>query len=553
MAKTEELLVKIRREGEEREAQRKAAKASIPYFNATSTPVQIDALVLIAEPEARRVKVAPFQFKNKVAAIAVFDPESAETKKFIAGLKAKDIEAKLYAASMSGLEHVWAGYKFAPKKSVEITGRVDIETGRFQDLLKKLTDLEKTKKEVLGFDFKTFNTGQLLEVLLAGALANRASDIHFDAEEKDARIRYRIDGLLHDVVPELNKEMYPFLVNRVKLLSNLKINVTGQAQDGRFTIGLGTKEIELRVSVIPSEFGETIVMRVLDPDSINLKLSDLGLRGDDLVIVEEQLRAPNGMILNTGPTGSGKTTTLYAFLLHKRNPEINIITIEDPIEYHLEDIEQTQVDDEAGYTFANGLRSMMRQDPDVILVGEIRDQDTGEIAIQAALTGHLVFSTVHANSAAAAIPRLLDLKVKPQSIGPALNLLIAQRLVRRLCKNCKVAAPATPEVKAKVEKFLKALPKRVDRAQYKDIKMFQPKGCAVCNNIGYKGRVAIFELLEVETEIEEMLGGNITEAATQRQALKQGMVTLQQDGVLKVITGLTTFEEVEDAAGAIEW
>lgn len=553
MAQVEELLSKIKREGEEREAQRKAAKSGLPYFDVASTPVQVDSLSLISEEKARRIKAAPFQLRDKKAAIAVYDPDSNEIKNWLKELESQGIEAKLFVASLSSLEHIWAGYKYAARPAPEITGRITIEQAHFESFVKKLTDLESVKNEIVNFDIKTSPTSQLLEIILGGALSNRASDIHFEAEEKDVRLRYRIDGLLHDVVPDLAKEIYPSLVSRIKLLSNLKINVQDQPQDGRFTINLGQKEIEIRASIIPSEFGETIVMRVLDPSAIRLKLADLGLRPDDLEIIDRELKAPNGMILNTGPTGSGKTTTLYTFLVHKQTPEVKIITIEDPIEYHLEDIEQTQVDEEAGYTFANGLRSIMRQDPDAILVGEIRDQETAEIAIQAALTGHLVFSTVHANSASGAIPRLLDLRVKPESIGPALNLVIAQRLVRRLCGDCKIPEKISAEVKAGVDKFLRSLPPRVDKSIYKEIKIFKPKGCAKCGGLGYKGRVAIFELMEVGEAMEELISERVSEAAVQRQALKQGMVTMQQDGVLKVISGVTTLEEVEAVTGQIEF
>ncbi|OGY67028.1 MAG: hypothetical protein A3H63_01215 [Candidatus Harrisonbacteria bacterium RIFCSPLOWO2_02_FULL_45_10c] len=305
------------------------------------------------------------------------------------------------------------------------------------------------------------------------------------------------------------------------------------------------------MAVAPSEFGEVIVMRVLDPDAINLSLNDLGLRADDREIIEAELKRPNGMILNTGPTGSGKTTTLYAFLKHKRTSEIKIITIEDPIEYHLEGIEQTQVKVEANYTFGNGLRSIMRQDPDVILIGEIRDKETSEIAIQAALTGHLVFSTVHANEAAGAIPRLVDLGVKPSSIGPALNLIIAQRLVRRLCEACKVK-DANADFKKKLEEVVKKLPAHVKKDEYKNITLYKVKGCKKCNDLGYKGRVAIYELLQISKEIEVLMSKGGGEIEIQEFALRQGMVTMQQDGLLKIINGLTTLSEVENVTGPIE-
>jgi len=291
----------------------------------------------------------------------------------------------------------------------------------------------------------------------------------------------------------------------------------------------------------------------LDPDAISLSMAQLGFRADDLKIVEVELKRPNGMILNTGPTGSGKTTTLYAFLKAKSSPDSKIITIEDPIEYHLNGIEQTQVDPEADYTFANGLKSMMRQDPDIILIGEIRDKETAEIAIQASLTGHLVFSTVHANRASGAIPRLEDLGVKATSIGPAMNLIIAQRLIKRLCVDCKKKSKVDADLKKKLEKFVSNLPARVNKADYKDFNIFEPVGCDKCGGVGYKGRVGIYELLKITKEIEDILtkgGGEIQIEEFAKE--KEGMVDMQADGILKVIQGLTTFDEVEKITGPLE-
>lgn len=549
----QDLLLKIKREGEEREAQQKASKFGMNYLDITATPVQIDAFSLVPEEKARQIKVAPFQLKEKSLALAVFNPENKETKELIQNLKSQRFSLNLFIASQSSLEQLWKNYKFAAKKTAQISGKVQIEKSRFQELYKKLTTIEKTKKEILEFDFQAFTTGQLLEVIIAGALSNRASDIHFEAEEKGTRLRFRIDGVLHDAIPELAKETYQFLLSRIKLLSNLKLNVQDKPQDGRFTIELETKAIEVRVSIIPSEYGETIVIRILDPEAIKITLSQLGLRKDDLEIIEKQLQEPNGMILNTGPTGSGKTTTLYAFLLKKLTPEIKIITIEDPIEYHLEDIEQTQVNEEAGYTFANGLRSIMRQDPDVILVGEIRDEETAGIAIQAALTGHLVFSTVHANSAAGAIPRLLDLKVKPVSIGPALNLIIAQRLVRRLCPACKTPKKIDPELQKKIDHFLKNLPSKIDKKDYAIVQIFTPKGCKECANLGYKGRVAVFELLEATDNIKAIITSSVSETEIEKKSRQNGMLTMKEDGILKVLSGVTAFEEVESVTGPLNF
>lgn len=294
-------------------------------------------------------------------------------------------------------------------------------------------------------------------------------------------------------------------------------------------------------------------MRILDPEVTSIGLSQLGLRDDDLEIVERQLAKPNGMILNTGPTGSGKTSTLYAFLRHINNPEIKIITLEDPIEYRLEGVEQTQVDESAGYTFANGLRAIVRQDPDVVLVGEIRDKDTSDVALQASLTGHLVLSTLHTNDAVGAIPRLINLGAKPETIGPALNLVIAQRLVRRLCGQCKKEVRVEPELKSKIERFLKNLPERVSRATYAGWKLRQATGCEKCNGLGYKGRIGVFEFLESTSELEEGILKQSSEIYLQGLSKKQGMVTMQEDGILKVLGGNTDLKEVERITGKIEW
>ncbi|TSC95802.1 MAG: Uncharacterized protein Athens071426_505 [Parcubacteria group bacterium Athens0714_26] len=547
------ILAKERRAAQEREAQRVADKTGFFYLNLATLPIETEALDLIEEEKAREIKIAIIEKKGNNVVVAALNPEDAKTKSEIKEIESKGYKSKIFVVSLVSLERAWDFYKYLVKKTTSLTGRIDVDRKQMEDLEKRLTQLEKVREEINNFDFRKFPTSQVLEIILAGALANRASDVHFEPDEKSVKLRYRVDGNLNDVMDDLSTLIYAHLTSRIKLLSNLKINVRDEAQDGRFTIGLGNKEIELRVAVAPSEFGEVIVMRILDSDAINLSLGDLGLRKDDLTIVGAELERPNGMILNTGPTGSGKTTTLYAFLKSKSSPEIKIITIEDPIEYHLDGIEQTQVNPEADYTFANGLRSLMRQDPDVILIGEIRDGETATIAIQAALTGHLVFSTIHANEASGAIPRLLDLGVKATSIGPSLNLVIAQRLVRRLCDKCKTKEILSDDLKSKLDKFIKNLPERVDKNDYKNFTMYKPKGCDFCHNSGYRGRVGIYELLRITKETEELLNKGAGEIEIQEFALKQGMVTMQQDGVLKAISGVTTFDEVEKITGPLEF
>jgi type II secretory ATPase GspE/PulE/Tfp pilus assembly ATPase PilB-like protein len=550
-AELQHKLGNIRRDGEERDAKRRADKTGTPYVDLRKTPATVDALRLVPEAEARDARAAVLELKTHGAAVAAFDPASLKTRALAEALKKKGFTTKFFTCSMSGLEEVWRSYKFVAGETEDITGKFEITT--VEQLIQTITSLQLVREEVATKNFATITTTDLFQIILAGALGTKASDIHFEAEEESTRIRYRLDGLLHDAFNQLPQRNYESLVSRIKLISGLKINIHGEPQDGRFTIGLSKKEIEVRVSIIPSEFGETIVMRILDPDSIHVTLDELGLRADDRVIVDRTLEKPNGLVLNTGPTGSGKTTTLYAFLRKIVNPETKIITVEDPIEYRVEGVEQTQTNTEVGYTFAGGLRAILRQDPDVILIGEIRDLETADIALQASLTGHLVFSTLHTNDAAGAVPRLIDLGVKASTIGPATSLVIAQRLVRKVCAKCRAPADVPDPLKKKIASFLAGLPRRVDREPYKSTVLYRPVGCPVCSNIGYKGRIGVYEFLEAGPDFEAMLLKESSTTALREMARKQNMVTMQEDGVLKVISGTTTFEEVEGVTGKISW
>lgn len=551
-ANLKEKLARLREESMEREAQRIAQKTGHRYADLRTQGVSIEAIALLSKEEAESSGAVAVMRHIQTISVAVLNPERAETKKTLEKLAQEGYRADVIVVSAASFSYLLSFYQYVEKPQEKITGGIHIVPERIKELRASLVSFPKIQDAIKPYNSPDALTGELLEVILSGALASRASDVHFEAVEKGAKIRYRIDGLLYDVFDGILSRVYEHILSRIKLVSGLKINVHDEAQDGRFSIALPEKEIEVRVAIAPSEFGEVIVMRLLDPISL-LSLSDLGLRKDDLEIVETELKRPNGLILNTGPTGSGKTTTLYAFLKHTQTPEIKIITIEDPIEYKIPGIDQTQVDEEAGYTFVNGLRSLMRQDPDVILVGEIRDKETAEIGIQAALTGHLVFSTVHANSAAGAMPRLVDLGVRVSSIGPALNLIIAQRLVRRLCEKCKNALPADADMQKKIDRFLARLPKRVGRSDFQNIALFKPAGCEACNNLGYKGRVAIYELLLVGPEMEELITQEASEVKISEFAKQQGMVTMQEDGILKTIAGVTTFEEVESVTGPVEW
>lgn len=399
-------------------------------------------------------------------------------------------------------------------------------------------------------EFKNYIDGSLtakitetLDALLKGALDLDASDLHFEPTEEETRIRVRIDGILHDVTT-VKHAIYRTLVSRIKLLSGIKMNITDRPQDGRFSVSM-PHEVEIRTSTLPAEHGETIVMRVLNPKNI-IEVESIGLRKDLLMLLSKELKKPNGMIIVTGPTGSGKTTTLYAFLKKVQKPEIKIITIEDPIEYHLKGISQTQVNVGKGYDFSNGLKSIMRQDPDVILVGEIRDLETVQTALQAALTGHLVFATLHTNDAAGTVARLVSLGADPSNIGPAINAAIAQRLVRKVCKKCGKISETAPADIQKIKKVLTGLPRGIQLPSLiKSTKIVNAHGCKECNFTGYLGRVGIFEAFLVDDEMEKFILTRPSIAALRNLAIKRGMVTIQQDGIIKVLEGITTIEEVE--------
>lgn len=544
-------LQKQRREAEEKDAQRRAQKHGLDYLDLISAtvPTEIKAMELVPEEEAKAAQLAPLQIVKKKLILAVFDPENAKAKKIIGDLE-KTREVKMVVSSLTGLKHAWDHYRYVAVQK-DISGSVNINEARLHELQNEIKSLEGLTKQIE--EFKSPYTSQILEIILSGALSLGASDIHLEPNDVAGDLRLRIDGLLHTVFSELGKEIYKSIITRIKLLSNLKLNVQDEPQDGRFTISLKDRSIEIRTSLIPSEYGETAVLRLLDPSSLKVNLEDLGWRADDLAIAEAEIKKPNGLILNTGPTGSGKTTTLYAFLRKVSRPEIKIITVEDPIEYHLPGISQTQVDLGANYTFASGLRSILRQDPNIILVGEIRDKETAEIALNASLTGHIVFSTLHTNDAVGAIPRLLDLGIQTNILGPSLSLIIGQRLVRKLCPDCKIKKEIDGKLADKIKKLVSSLPDRVDKNGYSEIDAYEAKGCDKCGRLGYKGRTSIFELLRADEAIETAIYKNPTEIELKDLAKKQGMVTMQEDGVLKILKGITTFEEVERLTGPIIW
>lgn len=423
----------------------------------------------------------------------------------------------------------------------EITKQLKIPSERLEEL-RIITNIPKFKENIQK-DLNS-NITNLLETILGGAIFLESSDIHFEPQKEKTVIRTRVDGILQDVIA-VDLNLYLRLLSRIKLLSGIKLNITQRPQDGRFSVVFDGNIVEIRASTLPSEYGESTVLRILNPKNL-IEIEGLGLRKDLLDLFQKEIKKPNRMIIVTGPTGSGKTTTLYAFLKEIQTPEIKIITIEDPIEYHINGISQTQVAPKKGYSFASGLRSIVRQDPDVILVGEIRDLETAQIALQAALTGHLVLTTLHTNDAAGVIPRLVALGAKPANIAPALNLAIAQRLVRKVCPYCIQLKTASDQELPKLKKHLRGISKKIKIPPLKKgLKIPKTKGCPECNFTGYKGRTGIFEGFVVDPELENFILKSPSITELRKKILKKGMITMYQDGLLKVLNKQTTIEEVE--------
>ncbi len=546
--KSNRRLTILRRKDTEASTQLLAQKYGIPYADLTTLPVEIDAIRIVPEAEARAAEAVVFQVIGSRLKIAVRNPDGQETKALLTRLRAAPYGCDVFLASILGLAHAWEFYKKVPDTHSASASAIALSPARLTAIQKEISSLPDIARAVTEHAFK--KTSETLEVIIAGALATDASDVHIEPQEHGVRLRMRLDGTLHDIA-ELPPRLFALLLSRIKLVSELKLNVHDRAQDGRFTINLEKTAMEVRTSTLPGPYGENVVLRLLNPKTIEITLHDLGMSPWVAAAMERELKKPNGLILTTGPTGSGKTTTLYTFLRAIHNPAIKIITIEDPIEYHLTGIEQTQVDTDKGYDFANGLRAIVRQDPDAILVGEIRDLETAETAMHAALTGHLVFSTLHTNDAAGTIPRLIDLGVRPSIIAPAINVAMAQRLVRKLCVVCREPTAAGDETAKNIKKELADFPKDTPVPPEQEWKIFRQsaKGCVSCNGIGYKGRTGIYEIILVNDRVEQLILASAPESDIRKEVLAQGQMTMRQDGILKVIAGITDMAELERIAG----
>lgn len=514
----------------------------IPFVDLKKEAVAAEVLQIVPEMIAKKYKVVAFEKDGHNLKVAMLNPEDIQTVDFIR--KKTGLKVITCLTTEESVEAVLRQYG----KSLK---------AEFGDIINK--NSEESSSSEAKEDLEKIAQGlpiiRIVDTLIKHAILQNASDIHIEPDEKEVRVRYRIDGILHEAMT-LPKQVTDGIIARIKVLSSLKLDEHRVPQDGRFKIEKDGKKISFRVSILPIFDGEKIVMRLLDESSKGLTLEGMGLVGKGLEIIHREIQRPNGMILVTGPTGSGKTTTLYTIMDILNVPGVNISTVEDPVEYRMPRINQTQIYPKVGLTFAAGLRALLRQDPDIIMVGEIRDNETMEMAIHAAMTGHLVLSTLHTNSAAGTLPRLLDMGAEPFLVASTTNVIVAQRLVRKLCPDCrKEFKMSEKELKNfkenyKIEEILEAIKKSKllgkgleEKDQWKDLKLFKPQGCEQCHE-GYRGRSGIFEVLEVNDDIKKMISQKATSAEIEEKAKLQGMLTMVEDGFSKVIQGITSLEEI---------
>ena len=541
------VLHKLATNSKEHEVERNAVQNNLPYIDLAVFPVDGDHVRSFDEATARAEHAVLFQKERGIYRFGIITPDEALKERLTLLATEHDQKALFYLISEASLERALTEYLKKPFIEHLDQLRVSLSAEDLSVFEKDFSDLLALKDSI-----KSLPTTRVLEIILAGANSLGASDIHIEPEEDGVRLRYRIDGLLEDI-GHIPSDVYHLTLSRVKMLTKMKLNTKDRSQDGSFFIMKENVRIDIRVSIIPSNKGETINMRLLNNAEANVAIETLGLRGSALLEIRRQIAKPHGMIVNTGPTGSGKTTTLYSLIREINEPSIKIITIEDPIEYALSGIVQTQVGRDGEYSFGQALRAIVRQDPDVILVGEIRDEETAEVAINAALTGHLVFTTLHTNDAPASIVRLGELGIKGSLIGSAVNVFIGQRLVRKHCTNCKISYKPAEKTVTALQKILSAIPVAAGVEIPDTVPLlYKPVGCAVCHFSGYKGRIGIYEIFSVTESIATVIGEFASENEIREAAKKEGMMTMNQDGILKVVEGITTFQEVWRTTGRDE-
>ena len=512
----------------------KSGILNIPYEKVDAKTVDEKLFALISEETARTYGVAPISLADNLLIVGMLHPDNQKDQdavKFVA--RQNHLNLGVYVISYSDWQDILRRYSPYRSEIERAVQSLDLKEGGGRATV----DLAAIKGN------EDAPVIKIVADTLKEAVSSRASDVHIEPQEKSLRVRFRIDGDLEQVA-SLPVELAQPVISRVKVISNLKIDETRMPQDGRFRSRVLDKDIDFRVATFPTPLGEKVAIRVLDPSTGLKNFDSLQFRYKNLESVKEGLEKPFGMILITGPTGSGKTTTLYAFLQRLNKESVNIVSLEDPVEYFVSGINQSQVRPEIGYDFASGLREILRQDPDVIMVGEIRDNETAGLAVQAALTGHVVLSTLHTNNSAGVVPRLVDMKVESFLLPVALNLMISQRLIGVLCSNCKKQEDASPEVQAIIGKALTDLPAEVNSAHPSPYKIWHAQGCSVCKGKGIVGRIAIFEVLRMTPELEDVITTNPTTQNIAKEAKRQGMITLRQDGIIKALEGAVSIEEI---------
>jgi type IV pilus assembly protein PilB len=519
-----------------------AQVSGVPYVNLTNSLIDQNILNLLPEDIAERFMAVPLAEVQGRLAVAMIDANNVQAVDYLSSRIERQL--KVFMASEAGVRHVLDQYK---------TDLSSVDAAAEASQAEEVQEANREVKTIV----QDSPISKALSTILEYALKTRSSDVHIEPLENTLKIRCRVDGMLREIM-QLPKSIEPALVSRIKILSNLKIDEHRTPQDGQFTVKVAGKEVDLRIAISPVIWGEQVVIRLLDKSNNTFNIEEMGYAGRGLRAIRKGIQRPNGMVLTSGPTGSGKTTSLYALIKEIKNDAVNIVTLEDPVEYKMEDVNQIQVNPDVGLTFASGLRSILRQDPDVVMVGEIRDSETANLAVQAALTGHLVFSTLHTNSAAGVLPRLLDMGIEPFLIASTVNTIIGQRLVRRVGEKREVYQSnpiETESILRTVGHLLPKTPADVARISedlgYKDLPLAGQKAYTLVRGIdtpqsphGYSGRAGLYEVMDVNENIQKLIIARATSAEIQRKAQEQGMVTMRQDGYLKVLQGITTIEEV---------
>jgi len=522
---------------EEEIAKAKAAFLGMPYSDLRQTKIPADILGLIPDEARNFYRVVPFERDKDILKVAISNPSNLQALEALEFLGQKqNLQIQLYLVSSASIDKAFG--KQENLSAVVGAALENIQT----EVSQRAEQVHAPQKPQVMQDAPII---KIVDVILANAIEGNASDIHIEPSETDVRVRYRIDGILHTSL-HLPRNVLPAIISRIKILSNLKIDETRLPQDGRFHFEVNKRSVDLRVSVLPLIYGEKVVMRILDKTTSVPTLEDLGIRGTALAWVQENIKKTHGIFLITGPTGSGKSTTLYAILSLLNTTSVNIVTLEDPVEYFMEGVNQSQTNPDIGLTFASGLRSILRQDPNIVMVGEIRDAETSELAVHAALTGHLVFSTLHTNNSVGAVPRLINMGIEPFLLDASVNLVLAQRLVRKICSHCKKEVDIPASLHDEILKALEGVPKEYfdKEVDGKSLKIYRGEGCDKCGHSGYKGRLGIYEALPMNTEVQQMLRAHKSAQEMYEQLLKLGAISMKQDGYVKAIRGETTVDEV---------